>query len=91
MGAVAGGRAVDGDAAHAVGDGGDGGRALHDAEEAGGVFSVGPYFASHGAAADDHRASTLAHKTGGIQFIVRAFSAGDVYLHVAVADIDIAP
>ena len=91
MGAVAVGAAVDGDAAHAVGDAG---RVLHDADHSGGVLAVGGNGATDGAAADGQRASIvrLADEASGIEVIgvVGALGAVDVYHGVAVSHIYIA-
>ena len=65
--AVAADRAVDGDAADAVGDAG---RALHDADESGGVLTVGADGAGGGAARDGQHAAVflgcLTDERGGI-------------------------
>ena len=91
MGAVAAGAAVDGDAAHAVGDAG---RALHDADHSGGVLAVGADGATDGATADGQRASIvrLADEASGIEVmgVVGALGAVDVYHGVAVSHIYIA-
>ena len=91
MGAVAVGRALDGDAAEAVADGG---LLLHDADDACGVHAVGGNGAAGGATADGQRAGIvrLADQGGGIEIagVGGSFGADDVCLHVAVGHIYIA-